>query len=187
VIFVTVGSAQPFDRLIRAVDQWAGLRGRRDVFAQIGKSHFVPQHISAAPFFSPAEFRERVRSAHIVVAHAGMGSIISALEMGKRIIVVPRKEAFGETRSDHQEATARRFEERLAVIAARDEEDLISKLEGEDASLLTTSIGREASAVLISAIRSFIVGDQCNQVAVETPGFREQEGKELNGIFPHSR
>jgi len=43
--FATVGSQEPFDRLIRAVDEWAVLHGRSDVFAQIGDSTYCPEHI----------------------------------------------------------------------------------------------------------------------------------------------
>ena len=35
MILVTVGSQEPFDRLIIAVDEWAASSGRSDVFAQI--------------------------------------------------------------------------------------------------------------------------------------------------------
>lgn len=157
MIFVTVGSSAPFDRLVRAIDQWAGLQGRTDVFAQIGKTRFVPRYIAAVQFLSPPEFRERIRAAHLVVAHAGMGSIISALEIGKPIIVMPRREYLGESRSDHQLATAEEFERRQTIVFARDESDLIGKLECEDRLFAKTCINREASPTLISAIRSFIL------------------------------
>jgi UDP-N-acetylglucosamine transferase subunit ALG13 len=105
VIFVTVGSSEPFDRLVRAVDEWAGLRGRSDVFAQIGHSDYQPKHIQCSKFLDPSEFRTRFNNAQFVVAHAGMGSIITALEIGKPIVVMPRRAHLGETRSDHQVAT----------------------------------------------------------------------------------
>ena len=35
MIFATVGTQLPFDRLIAAVDRWAGTRPGREVFAQI--------------------------------------------------------------------------------------------------------------------------------------------------------
>ena len=63
MIFVTVGTQGQFNRLIRTVDEWAGLRGRTDVFAQTGLSDYRPKHICAKPFIDPTEFRERVESA----------------------------------------------------------------------------------------------------------------------------
>jgi len=162
VIFVTVGS-EPFDRLVRAIDWWAGLHGRTDIFAQIAKSRFVPHYIPAVQFLSSSEFRERIRASQIVIAHAGMGSIISALEIGRPIIVMPRRGHLGETRSDHQLTTAEEFERRQAVVFARDERDLIEKLERQDQLFARTNLNRDASPALISAIRKFVLdADSCN-------------------------
>src|SRR5262245_16726664 len=99
MIFVTVGTQGQFDRLIRTVDEWAGLRARTDVFAQIGKSVYRPRHIRSKRFIDPAEFRKLVEASRLVVAHAGIGSIITALEFGKHIIVMPRRADFGEHRN----------------------------------------------------------------------------------------
>jgi hypothetical protein len=62
VIFVTVGTQLPFDRLIRAVDEWAGAAAGADVFAQIGPTAVEPRHIAYRRFVSPAECRERLQS-----------------------------------------------------------------------------------------------------------------------------
>lgn len=159
MIFVTVGSADPFDRLIRAIDEWAGSRGRSDIFAQIGKSSYQPRHIEAVQFLSPSEFRERVRAARLVVAHAGMGSIITAMEVGTPIIVMPKWAHLGEHRNDHQVATARHFGQKPGIIEAKDAEDLIAKLEREEALSSPTRIAQAASPDLISAIQAFIEGN----------------------------
>ena len=53
MIFVTVGHQMPFDRLIAAVDAWAGARGRSDVFAQIGTTSLRPASFNAATTFDP--------------------------------------------------------------------------------------------------------------------------------------
>ena len=91
MIFVTVGAQMPFDRLVRAVDEWAGQSGTRDVFAQIGTTDLRPRHIEWVSFLQPAEFLERVRAARLIIAHAGMGSILTALGLGKQILVMPRR------------------------------------------------------------------------------------------------
>jgi UDP-N-acetylglucosamine transferase subunit ALG13 len=156
VIFVTAGSADPFDRLIRAVDEWAGRRGRTDVFAQIGNSSYKPRHIEAVQFLSPSEFRERVRTASLIVAHAGMGSIITALEAGKPIMVMPKRARLGEHRNDHQVATAKRFGQRKGIIVADDEKDLVAKLDREQTLCSPTTLLNGASPELISAVRAFI-------------------------------
>jgi hypothetical protein len=72
VIFVTVGTQLPFDRLISAIDGWAGARAGREVFAQVGPTELRPQHIGFRGFISPSECRERMLAATAIVAHAGM-------------------------------------------------------------------------------------------------------------------
>lgn len=156
MIFLTVGSADPFDRMVRAVDEWAASRGRKDVFAQIGKGRYQPRYIQAVPFLSPAEFRERVRAARLLVAHAGMGSIITALEAGRPMIIMPKLARFGEHRNDHQVATAKRLGQREGIIVAWDENDLATKLDGELRLCTPTIIPPVASMQLIGAIREFI-------------------------------
>jgi len=156
VIFLTVGSADPFDRMVRAVDEWAASRGRTDVFAQIGKGRYHPRYIQAVPFLSPAEFRERVRAARLLVAHAGMGSIITALEAGRPMIIMPKLAELGEHRNDHQVATAKRLGQRQGIIVAWDERDLAIKLDLDGELCTPATIAPEASPELIVAIRGFI-------------------------------
>jgi len=159
VIFVTVGAQMPFDRLVRAVDAWAQARGRRDVFAQIGPTDWRPAHIEHERFLDPPRFRERVAGARAIVAHAGMGSILTALEMGKPIVVLPRRGDLRETRNDHQVATARRLEALGRVRAAYDENQLTDLLDRIDEMSGTGSIRGCASDELLDAIRGFIHGE----------------------------
>jgi exopolysaccharide biosynthesis glucuronosyltransferase PssE len=158
VIFVTVGSQEPFDRLIRAVDEWALRRGRSDVFAQIAKSAYRPRHIEFTPFVEPAEFNRMVREASVIVAHAGMGSIISALELGKQIVVMPRRAILHETRNDHQVATANRFGAQGKIIVSNDEQDLPQKLDYALTRRNPDRINAQASPRLLATIRAFLEG-----------------------------
>lgn len=158
MIFVTVGGQMPFDRLIRAVDDWAGQSGCRDVFAQIGDSRLRPLHIEWTSFLQPPEFTQRVRSARLIVAHAGMGSILTALEYGKPILVLPRRGDLGETRNDHQVDTARHLGQMGLVHAAIDETELIARLRNPEDLGPRKTIGPCASPQLLHALRAFISG-----------------------------
>lgn len=90
MIFVTVGSQGSFDRLICAVDQSTALRSRSDVFAQIGKAKYIPKHIRFTESLDPLQFKQLAEESQLIVAHAGIGSIVSALESAKPIVVMPR-------------------------------------------------------------------------------------------------
>jgi UDP-N-acetylglucosamine transferase subunit ALG13 len=148
----------PFDRLIRAVDEWATSRARVDIFAQIGPSDFCPKSIGSQRFIDPQEFRNRVQAASGIVAHAGMGTILTALEYGKPIIVMPRRGDLRETRNDHQVATATFLSEQGRVTVAFDERELIQKLDQFDTAQKVERIEPHASPRLIATIRNFIEG-----------------------------
>jgi UDP-N-acetylglucosamine transferase subunit ALG13 len=156
MIFVTVGTSTPFDRLIRAIDDWAGLNNRDDVFAQIGLSDYKPKNIEAVKLLNPSDFSGHFNAANFVVAHAGMGSIITALEIGKPLVIVPRRAHLNETRNDHQFATAQQFNRQRGIIVAMDEYELVQKLDQAEMAPVTSQIGKEASPSLISAVRTFI-------------------------------
>lgn len=158
MILVTVGAQLPFDRLVSTVDQWAKGNNRSDVFAQTGKTQWHPSHIEAEPFLSPQEFQEKFAAADLIVAHAGMGTIINALEYGKPILVMPRKASLGEHRNDHQMATAKRFLALNYISVAFDEKELLQKL---DTFTNVTpenhkKISPAASSELLQTIHNFI-------------------------------
>ncbi len=150
----------PFDRMVRAVDGWAHERKRTDVFAQIGPTRWKPQTIEWTTFLSPTEFVSRVKAADAIVSHAGMGSILTAMQYGKPILIMPRRGDLQETRNDHQVATAERFGERQGISVAMDENELVARLDQVDSMIGAAAISDRASDELINAIREFIHDDQ---------------------------
>jgi UDP-N-acetylglucosamine transferase subunit ALG13 len=62
--------------------------------------------------------------ADVVVSHAGVGTIATALTLNKPLLVLPRRGAFGEHVNDHQVGTARRYAELGHVLLAETEDDL---------------------------------------------------------------
>lgn len=153
-IFVTIGTQLPFDRLIRIVDEVAP-ELNEDVVAQVSQCGFVPKNIKAVDFIAPDEFNKIFDKASLIVSHAGMGSILSALQKNKPIIIFPRIAALGEHRNEHQLATARKFKEQGSVYVAMDEEELKNLLRKGHLKPLQR-IGNFASTSLIHSIQTFI-------------------------------
>ena len=158
MIFVTVGEQLPFDRLIRTIDEWKAT-SNEEVFAQIGKSQWKPLHMKYREFLSPQDFTEQFLTADIIIAHAGMGTIITAIEMSKPILVMPRQASKGEHRNDHQYATARRFMNR-GIMVAMNEVELKHKLNclNEIQSELKKQADLSKYTDLIKLIRGFAFG-----------------------------
>jgi UDP-N-acetylglucosamine transferase subunit ALG13 len=165
MIFVTVGTDLPFDRMVRVVDQWAADTGRTDIFAQIGDTEWRPRFMPCSRFLTPAAFAQRFASASTIVSHAGMGTILSALRYEKPILVMPRQAALGEQRNEHQLATARRLSEMGKISVAFDETSLRLQLEQLNLLQVRPAIGAFASAELLFTIRQFIGSDRQASVA----------------------
>ncbi|MDP3559232.1 MAG: glycosyltransferase [Legionellaceae bacterium] len=157
MIFVTVGEQLPFDRLISAVDDWASDSGE-EVFAQIGNSQLKPNIIQYKKHLDPIEFKRAFLAADVIIAHAGMGTIITALELGKPLLVMPRQACFGEHRNDHQLATAKRFLKQGYISVAFDVPELMEKLGSlsESTNINRTTQDVRTSNKLIKVIKDFI-------------------------------
>ena len=109
MIFVTVGSQLPFDRLTTAVDAWAAGQPQIELFGQVGNTDGPPLNFASVATMTPAEYQKRFAEADLIIAHAGMGTIIAALELGKPMLMLPRLGRLKESRNDNQVGTARHF------------------------------------------------------------------------------
>ena len=146
----------PFDRLCKAVDEWAGKNGREDVFMQIGVTDWRPSHVDFTTKIAPSDFNNQISQAQLLVIHAGIGSIVSAIECGKPILVMPRQMKLRETRNDHQIATAKRIKGLDGIAVAMDEHELVDKLNDINLSATREPLATSASPDLLNKIRTFI-------------------------------
>ena len=102
VIFVSVGTELPFDRLIQAMDAWAAEHPDEEVLAQIGRGRYEPRHMRWSRRLGWDDYDAEVAASRLLVAHAGTGSVLTAGEWAKPIVVLPRRGQYGEHRNDHQ-------------------------------------------------------------------------------------
>jgi UDP-N-acetylglucosamine transferase subunit ALG13 len=119
VIFVTVGTNEArFDRLLEAVE---ALPATDEIVVQHGSSSVHPANAARChDFLLFDDLVEEMRAARVVVTHAGIGSIMTALSCGKRPVVVPRLVRYGEAVDDHQLPVARRLEAAGLVTLVED-------------------------------------------------------------------
>jgi len=129
MIFLTVGTLFPFDRLVTAVDNAAAenLFGE-DVIAQVGKGGVKCRNIKCIEVLDKDEFDEYVKQASCLISHAGMGSITMALSHNKPLLVMPRMKKYGEHVNDHQLGTANKFEQLGHVLVANKEDEIPEKI-----------------------------------------------------------
>ena len=91
----------------------------------------------------------------MIVSHAGMGTIISALMYKKPIIIMPRFAFLGEHRSEHQFVTAMKMNELKYVHVAYDNKQLRDMILNKDIRSLR-DLSNMASENLIRSLKDFI-------------------------------
>jgi UDP-N-acetylglucosamine transferase subunit ALG13 len=121
VIFVTLGTHHdPFPRLIEGLQALDA----EELVVQYGHSP-APLHAAETSQFLPFEdLIEQIRTADVVVTHAGVGSILTCLRLGRTPLVVPRQSRFGEHVDDHQVELTRALARERKVIPVWDMSDL---------------------------------------------------------------
>ncbi len=152
--FITVGNAkQPFPRMLSMVAAMA----RRNVLSmpitiQYGNAAVPLVDCTLIPFLASSEYIKMMAEAHLIITHAGAGSIIHALSYGKTPIVVPRRKYFGEHIDDHQMEMAVEMASLNMVVIAQDENELHLAVKQHHGSI--SGLTRRPSGSLQLAIRS---------------------------------
>jgi len=116
---MTLGThGQPFDRAIELV---APLDQEDDLLIQHGSTAPRPDLVTAdwVDFLESQDLLTNIRRADVVISHAGVGSMITAVRNHRKPIVLPRLARFGEHVDDHQLQLANRFAERGLVFVCR--------------------------------------------------------------------
>lgn len=155
MIFVSAGTQFPFDRLVRMVDSVAEEFGE-EIVAQAMPDKYNPVHFKLFNIIPSQEYNNYVANSRIVVAHAGMGIIITALKLGKPILVLPRLARLGEHRNEHQTSTATHLQQMGYVNVIESVDDLRRFLAAPQASANKQELRREVTSDLTDFISSQI-------------------------------
>jgi UDP-N-acetylglucosamine--N-acetylmuramyl-(pentapeptide) pyrophosphoryl-undecaprenol N-acetylglucosamine transferase len=109
-VVVTVGSMHhPMTRMVKQLN--AVLPKDAEVVWQLGHTPPVPGMRAARieEFITHDELTDLMSDAHVVVCHAGVGSALQAMSVGRSPILVPRLIEHGEHVDDHQVQIAKRL------------------------------------------------------------------------------
>lgn len=149
MIFVTVGTSEPFDRLLRALE--ALPRGEQ-LIVQRGASSITVGGARCIDFMPYEQLIAHMRVARVVVMHAGVGSVLAARRSGKVPIVVPRLARHGEAVDDHQVEFARRLDAAGLVRLVEDPAELPTAL----AEQLPAANGSAGAGALVAELRAYL-------------------------------
>ena len=122
MILVTLGTQdKSFERLLKAIDKQIEKGNIKDkVIVQAGYTKYESKNMEIFDLIGPKEFDELVDKCDILITHGGVGSIISGLKKGKKIIAAPRLEKYKEHTNDHQKEIVKEFEKSGYLLELRD-------------------------------------------------------------------
>lgn len=146
----------PFDRLVRAIDAYVASRPDIEAFAQVGETRHRPSHMQSRQMMTPAEYRRMFEQADVVVSHVGIGTVITASELSKPLVMLPRRMELHEVTSRHQQATARWLAGRPGVHIVATEAELPGKIEEVAGSHGVGDFESDTRIALVRAVRDFI-------------------------------
>ena len=130
MIFVTVGTQdKPFVRLIEAVEK-AVLAGEitDEIIVQAGNTKYESKVLNVLNYVPFDEFNNYISKADIIITHGGVGSILNALKLKKKIIAVPRLSKYGEHINDHQLQVIQKMTEDGYILSCEDESEIANKV-----------------------------------------------------------
>jgi len=158
MIFVTTGTQVQFDRLIKAIDEIAPSLNGEEIIAQAFDMKYQVKNIKTLEYIAPADFKNYIEAADLIISHAGTGTILSVAQTEKPLIVFPRLGKLREARNDHQLDTCRMMEKICLLQVAYDEKQLKEKIDAYFRNELPVmdKVSPFASAALITSIRNFI-------------------------------
>lgn len=143
MIFITAGTTNfPFKRLEEIVVEISQkLTGEEIMFQLRQPTHTkYSRNVNLKKYLKPTIFNSYLRNSDLLIIHAGYGTVMQSLELGKsKPLVLPRMKKFGEHVNDHQVNFAKHMELK-GLISIWDSDVEITKIKPEKVDRKTLNI-----------------------------------------------
>ena len=122
MIFVTLGTNDnSFERLLKAIDKEIEKGTIKDkVIVQAGCTKYTSKNMEILDLIPREEFDRLISECDLLITHGGVGSILTGVNNGKKVIAVPRLAKYKEHGNDHQLQIVENFSERKYILAVKD-------------------------------------------------------------------
>jgi len=126
MIFVTLGTHdKPFTRLLKKIDKEIIKGNIKDkVIVQAGKTPYESKNMEILDLVPMDTFENYIKEADLIITHGGVGSIMSALKLNKKVIAVARLAKYHEVVNDHQIQIIENFDEAGYIIGVTEMNNL---------------------------------------------------------------
>lgn len=97
---------------------------KEKVVVQAGYTKYETENMEIFDLIPKEELEKFQTEADLIITHGGVGSIITSIRKGKKVIAVPRKHQYGEHVNNHQIEIVQNFNEQGYIIGIEKVEDL---------------------------------------------------------------
>ena len=102
------------------------------VVVQAGSTRFESDDMEIFKLIEQNKFNELIKQADIIITHGGVGSIVTSVKLGKKVIAVPRLKKYGEHVNDHQIQIIETFSKQGFIKGIKDVSELKETLKNID-------------------------------------------------------
>ena len=131
LILVLLGTQDnSFHRLLDKIQELIDKKVIKEkVVVQAGRTKFASKDMEIFSLMSQDKLRDLMEKADLIITHGGVGSIVTSLKMGKKVIAVPRLSSFGEHVNDHQIQIVDSFDKQGFLIGVVELDELGKAIE----------------------------------------------------------
>lgn len=131
MILVLLGTQNnSFHRLLEEIDKLIE-KGtiKEKVIVQAGHTKYQSDKMQIFDLISTKDLEKYQDEANLIITHGGVGSIITSIERGKKVIAVPRLHKYGEHVNDHQKEIVQLFGKKGCIIGINEVGELKEAIE----------------------------------------------------------
>lgn len=134
MILILLGTQNnSFHRLLEKMDELVekGIIEER-ILVQAGYTKYESKNMKIFDLIPQEELERYQEKADLIITHGGVGSIISSIKKGKKVIAVPRLHEYQEHVNDHQKQIVESFHKKgyiMGVNGVEELEEAILKME----------------------------------------------------------
>ena len=159
MILVVLGTQNnSFHRLLEEIERIIekGIINEK-VVVQAGFTKYESDKMEIFDMLPQEQFNNLIKEADLVITHGGVGSIMSAVKLGKKVIAVPRLKKYDEHVNDHQLEIVDTFKKQGIIIGVNGVEELEQAI--IDAKNIDTKAIQNGENKIIKIIDDFIQND----------------------------
>lgn len=158
MILVLLGTQNnSFNRLLEEIERNIENDNiKEEVLVQAGCTKYKSKKMKIFDFVSREEIEKLIEKASYIITHGGVGSILSSLQKGKRVIAVPRMDMYDEHVNNHQIDIVQKFNEQGHIIGVTGVEELTNAIKKIDK--FEPKPYKSNSDKLINIVEKFIDG-----------------------------